>query len=88
MVLILLVIVISLINLTLGYPHQELWISLLSSSIGYILPGPKLSKSKKFLSVSLGDYHSSVGGGERASGGGGGGSGEEDDLGGQSGERG
>ena len=63
--LILLVIIISLINLTMGYPHQELWISLLSSSIGYILPGPKLSKNKKLVALSLGDYHAGTGGGRR-----------------------
>ena len=40
--LIILVVIAALVNLTLGYPHQELWISLLSSCLGYTLPNPKL----------------------------------------------
>ena len=33
-----------LYNLTVGSEHKDLYISLLSSSIGYILPNPKLKK--------------------------------------------
>ena len=33
-----------LYNLTVGTDHKDLCISLLSSSIGYILPNPKLKK--------------------------------------------
>ena len=32
----------SLVNLSLGYGNQDLWIMVLSSSLGYILPNPKL----------------------------------------------
>ena len=46
MLVIITVIITALVNLTFGYPHQELWISLLSSCIGYVVPGPKLKKKK------------------------------------------
>ena len=42
------VIVISLLNLTRGLDNKELWVSLLSSSVGYLLPTPILTK-KMFL---------------------------------------
>ena len=35
---------ISLYNLTQIIENKELWISLLSSSVGYLLPSPMLSK--------------------------------------------
>ena len=38
------VIVISLLNLTRGSDNKELWVSLLSSSVGYLLPTPILTK--------------------------------------------
>ena len=38
------VISISLYNLIKGDSNKELWISLLSSSVGYLLPSPILSK--------------------------------------------
>ena len=38
------VIAISLYNLTKGGENKELWISLLSSSVGYLLPCPIASK--------------------------------------------
>jgi hypothetical protein len=34
------VILTSVINLSLSSPHQELWLILLSSCLGYILPNP------------------------------------------------
>jgi len=34
----------ALVNLTLNTPHRELWIILLSSTLGYILPNPKIKK--------------------------------------------
>ena len=40
------IIVTSIINLTLHDSKMELWISLLSSSIGYALPSPTLKRSK------------------------------------------
>ena len=38
------VIVISLLNLTRGSDNKEPWVSLLSSSVGYLLPTPILTK--------------------------------------------
>ena len=38
------IIITSIINLSLQNGISELWISLLSSSIGYVLPSPKLKK--------------------------------------------
>ena len=38
------VIAISLYNLTSNTESRELWISLMSSSLGYILPSPKIKK--------------------------------------------
>ena len=38
------VIAISLYNLTKGGENKELWISLLSSSVGYLLPSPIVTK--------------------------------------------
>ena len=38
------VIITSLVNLTLGNEPQTLWITVLSSSLGYILPCPKIKK--------------------------------------------
>ena len=36
-----------ILNLSLGTEPITLWISLLSSSIAYLLPGPKLKAEKK-----------------------------------------
>jgi len=36
-----------ILNLSLGTEPMTLWISLLSSSIAYLLPGPKLKTEKK-----------------------------------------
>ena len=41
-VIVYIVICVSLYNLTRGSDLKELWISLLSSSVGYILPSPML----------------------------------------------
>ena len=38
------IVITSIINLSLPYGSSELWISLLSSCIGYVLPSPKLKK--------------------------------------------
>ena len=38
------VIILSLYNLTQGVENKELWVSLLSSSVGYLLPAPILTK--------------------------------------------
>ena len=40
------VIIISLLNLTRGTDNKELWVSLLSSNVGYLLPTPILTKKK------------------------------------------
>jgi len=39
---ILLVIVVSLINLTFEWGNQNLWTLLLTASLGYIMPNPKM----------------------------------------------
>ena len=38
------VVAVSLYNLTQGTENKELWISLLSSSVGYLLPSPIIQK--------------------------------------------
>lgn len=40
------VIIACLINLSLGSSQDSLWASLLSGSVGYILPAPKIQKKK------------------------------------------
>lgn len=40
------IIITSIVNLTMHNSKSELWISLLSSSIGYALPSPSLKTSK------------------------------------------
>ena len=44
MVVVYIVIIISIVNLSPENGSNELWISLLSSCIGYALPSPKLKK--------------------------------------------
>ena len=44
------VIVACVVNLSLGNDKAELWSSLLSGSLGYLLPAPKLRKNESFLS--------------------------------------
>jgi hypothetical protein len=43
------VIIICLVNLSLCHNEVELWCSLLSASIGYLLPNPTLKKEKIIL---------------------------------------
>ncbi len=38
------VIVVSIYNLTVGHGDSTLWIALLSSSLGYLLPNPSLKR--------------------------------------------
>ena len=42
--IIFIVVVTSIVNLSLGNDEGKLWTALLSSSLGYILPNPKLKK--------------------------------------------
>ena len=44
MIIVYVIILTSIINLSLQNGSSELWISLLSSCIGYALPSPKLKK--------------------------------------------
>ena len=44
MIIVYIIIITSVINLSIGNGSSELWISLLSSCIGYALPSPKLKK--------------------------------------------
>ena len=41
------VVVSCIINLSLLNGHTELWITLLSSSLGYVLPNPSVKRSRK-----------------------------------------
>ena len=34
--------IVSIVNITMQHPDSQLWIALLSSSVGYILPSPNL----------------------------------------------
>ena len=45
MIIILIVVCVSIYNLTLNSGDTSMWTALLSSSIGYILPNPKLKIS-------------------------------------------
>ena len=38
------VIVCSIYHLSIGHPLESLWVSLLSSSIGYLIPSPTLKR--------------------------------------------
>lgn len=40
--LVYIVVIVSIVNLTIGSESEKLWISLLCSSIGYVLPNPNL----------------------------------------------
>jgi uncharacterized membrane protein len=40
--LIFVIVCTSLINLTLGYANQNLWTVVLTSSLGYVMPNPKV----------------------------------------------
>ena len=43
------VIITCLINLSIGNKGTELWVSLLSASIGYLLPNPSIKNTKIIL---------------------------------------
>ena len=43
------VIITCIINLSLNNGPHDLWIALMSSSLGYILPSPAISKRKKAI---------------------------------------
>lgn len=45
-ILVYIVVIVSIVNLTIGCAEDKLWIALLSSSIGYILPSPTLKFNK------------------------------------------
>ena len=44
MIIVYIIIITSIINLSVQNGSTELWVSLLSSSIGYALPNPRLKK--------------------------------------------
>ena len=52
------IIVASIINLSLDVSDRELWLDLLSSSLGYVLqnPGPKFKSSKR-IDNDKGEHH-------------------------------
>ena len=45
--LIFIVVIACITNLSLGNEHETVWISLLCSSLGYILPAPTLKERKR-----------------------------------------
>ncbi len=45
-ILVYIVVIVSIVNLTIGRCDEKLWITLLCSSIGYILPNPSLKFNK------------------------------------------
>ena len=49
-ILIYIVCVACIINLSIGNGNSNLWTSLLSGSLGYLLPAPKLRKHESVLS--------------------------------------
>lgn len=46
-ILVYIVVIVSIVNLSIGRSNDKLWIALLSSSLGYILPCPNLKPNKK-----------------------------------------
>ena len=44
MLLIYAVVITALINLSVGAEHNTLWVALLSSCLGYVMPCPKIKK--------------------------------------------
>lgn len=40
------IVIVSLINLSIGSTQNPLWASLLSGSVGYLLPSPRISDKK------------------------------------------
>ena len=43
------VIITAIVNLSLGEEQRDLWITLLSSAIGYLLPNPRLVQNERIL---------------------------------------
>ena len=46
-ILIYIIAITSIVNLTMEAKHETLWTSLLSASLGYMLPAPQLNNLKK-----------------------------------------
>ena len=45
-IIVYIVVLVSIVNLSIGRQGDKLWIALLSSSIGYLLPNPSLKKNE------------------------------------------
>ena len=43
------IIITSIVNLSIHQEHREVWIGLLSSCLGFLLPNPSLKKSRVVL---------------------------------------
>jgi hypothetical protein len=50
---VLIVIIFSVVNLSIGKSNTELWASLLSACLGYIMPSPSMEKIKYYPSTNL-----------------------------------
>ncbi len=46
-IIVYIVVITSIVNLALGTNDAKLWMALLSSNIGYLLPNPTLKEKKK-----------------------------------------
>lgn len=46
MIVVYIIIITSIVNLSIGNGTSELWISLLSSAIGYVLPNPSIRSER------------------------------------------
>jgi len=45
-ILIFIIVITSVVNLSLQAPHHDLWLSLLSTSLGVLIPAPVLSQKQ------------------------------------------
>ena len=52
---ILIVIFVSLINLTFEWGNQNLWTLMLTASLGYVMPNPKMDILREAIKINKGD---------------------------------
>ena len=50
-IIVYIIVITSIVNLSLNNGNSELWISLLCSAIGYVLPSPSLNHDARTLPV-------------------------------------
>ena len=54
-IIVYIVIITSIVNLSIGRTDSSLWVALLSSSIGYILPNPTVKSDKLVVKENVGN---------------------------------